>query len=107
MKMPAVYILASKPRGTLYVGVTSDLVRRIWEHREGVTGGFTERHGIKRLVWYEQHQTMLGAIAREKVLKRWTRPWKFALIQTANPRWRDLWPNIVGLARPQTPANQG
>jgi len=100
-----VYILASKPRGTLYVGVTSNLVRRIWEHREGATDGFTARHRIERLVWYEQHQTMLSAIAREKLLKRWLRPWKFELIQTMNPKWRDLWPDIIGLSRPRTPAN--
>jgi putative endonuclease len=105
MKTPTVYILASKPRGTLYVGVTSNLVRRIWQHREGTVAGFTSLHRVKSLVWYEQHETMPSAIAREKALKRWLRPWKFELIQTMNPRWRDLWPDIIGRATAGTPAS--
>ena len=96
MKAPAVYILASKPRGTLYVGVTSNLVKRVWQHRESLADGFTKRYGVKTLVWYQQHQTMTNAIKREKAIKRWRRRQKFELIQGANPEWRDLWHDIVG-----------
>jgi putative endonuclease len=87
---PAVYILASGFHGTLYIGVTSDLIQRIWQHRTGVLGGFTARHGIKRLVWFEMHGDMEHAIAREKQLKNWKREWKIALIEEANSTWRDL-----------------
>ena len=96
MKAPVVYILASKPRGALYIGVTSDLVKRIWQHREGLSDGFTKRHNIKTLVWYEQHQTMANAIGREKAIKRWRRREKLVLIYRTNPTWRDLWNGIVG-----------
>ena len=71
MKQPAVYLLSSKPNGALYIGVTSNLVQRIWQHREGVVEGFTCQYGVKTLVWYEQHDTMESAIGREKVLKKW------------------------------------
>jgi putative endonuclease len=94
-KIPTVYILASKPRGTLYTGVTSNLVRRIWQHREGAADGFTRRYRIKLLVWFEQHATMHDAIEREKVIKRWPRRRKFDMIATTNPGWRDLWRRIV------------
>jgi len=90
-----VYILASRHSGTLYVGVTSDLIRRVAEHREGAIPGFTERHGVKRLVWYEAHDSVEAAIRREKRLKKWPRAWKVALIETANPQWQDLWPEII------------
>jgi putative endonuclease len=91
---PCVYILTSQPRGTLYIGVTSDLMARLWQHREEALPGFTKRHTIKRLVWYEMHATMDVAIAREKQLKNWHRPWKLNLIEQANPHWADL---AVGL----------
>jgi putative endonuclease len=88
------YILASKPGGTLYVGVTNDLVRRVYEHREGVVQGFTKRHAVKLLVFYEQHETVPLAIQREKNIKHWPREWKIDLIVSLNPRWRDLYPDI-------------
>jgi len=95
-KQPAVYILASERNGTLYTGVTSDLVGRTWQHREHVVDGFTKRYGVGTLVWYELHPTMEGAILREKQIKKWNRNWKLRLIQEGNPRWRDLWPDIIG-----------
>jgi putative endonuclease len=91
-----VYVLASGHNGTLYVGVTSDLVRRVAEHREGALPGFTERYGVKRLVWYETHDSIEAAIRRERRLKKWPRAWKVALIESANPDWRDLWAEITG-----------
>ncbi len=96
MKQPAVYILASERNGTLYVGVTSDLVARIWQHREHVVEGFTRRYGVTMLVWYEVHGSMESAILREKRIKKWNRAWKLRLIQEVNPTWRDLWPDIIG-----------
>ena len=93
-KQPAVYLLASARNGTLYVGVTSDLVARIWQHREHVAGGFTKKYGVSRLVWYEMHGEMVEAIAREKQLKKWRRAWKIRLIEERNPTWSDLWPEI-------------
>ncbi len=91
-----VYILASQPYGTLYVGVTSDLVKRIWEHKNGFVDGFTKEYGIKRLVWYEQHASIVEAIAREKRIKRWHRDWKVNLVQAMNPLWDDLYEQITG-----------
>jgi putative endonuclease len=93
---PAVYMLASARNGTLYIGVTSNLVQRIWQHREGVVEGFTTKYHVKTLVWYEQHDTMESAITREKSLKTWNRDWKLRLIETANPNWCDLWREILG-----------
>jgi putative endonuclease len=90
-----VYILASKPGGTLYVGVTNDLVRRTFEHREGLTAGFTKKYGVKSLVFYEQHDTAIAAIQREKNIKHWPREWKIDLIVSMNPEWRDLYDEIV------------
>lgn len=87
---PTTYILASKRNGTLYIGVTSNLLARIHQHRDGTFEGFTKDHGVKRLVWFEQHATMEHAITREKRLKKWQRAWKIRLIEEANPRWRDL-----------------
>ncbi|HEX6073586.1 MAG TPA: GIY-YIG nuclease family protein [Sphingomicrobium sp.] len=87
---PCVYLLARASHSTLYTGVTSDLMKRIWEHREGVVRGFTRRYGIKRLVWFEPHETMESAILREKRIKRWPRSWKYDLIHEKNPTWRDL-----------------
>ena len=91
-----VYILASRRNGTLYLGVTSDLVARIHKHRTGETGGFTDRYGVTRLVYLEAHDEIGPAIAWEKRLKRWRRQWKIDLIERDNPDWRDLWPGIVG-----------
>ena len=91
MKAPCVYILANKPNGTLYIGVTSNLVQRVWQHKNDLVEGFTKRYGIHRLVWYEAHENMESAIAREKMLKRWERAWKIRLIKEANPEWSDLY----------------
>lgn len=86
-----VYLLANDRYGTLYVGVTSDLMKRVWEHREGVVEGFTKEHGLKRLVWFETHCDAVSAITREKQIKKWNRAWKIRLIQEENPYWRDLY----------------
>jgi putative endonuclease len=93
-KSSYVYILASEPYGTLYVGVTSDLVKRVWQHREGFVSGFTKDHGTKYLVWYEIHADIVQAITREKQIKRWRRDWKVNLIQGMNAGWRDLYDEI-------------
>ncbi len=95
MKQPAVYIMASQRNSTLYTGVTSDLVQRVWQHREGVTGGFTKRYGCKLLVWCELHGTMHDAITREKQIKGGSRSAKLALIEAMNPDWDDLFPAIA------------
>ena len=87
---PCVYILASKRNGTLYTGVTSNLLGRIHQHREGLVRGFTRQYGVKSLVWFEQHSTMESAIVREKRIKKWNRAWKLELIEADNPEWRDL-----------------
>jgi putative endonuclease len=95
VKQPSVYILASKRNGTLYVGVTSDLVKRIWEHKNDVVEGFTKKYLVHMLVWYELHDSMESAIAREKSLKEWKRAWKLRLIETDNPDWQDLYDAIL------------
>ena len=92
---PCVYIMASKWQGTLYVGATSDLVKRVWEHRNHVVDRFTKKYCIRTLVWFEQHSTMESAIRREKAIKEWRRCWKVELIETTNPRWRDLYPELL------------
>ncbi|MEC5385709.1 GIY-YIG nuclease family protein [Uliginosibacterium sp. H3] len=92
---PCVYLLASQRNGTLYIGVTSDLVKRVWEHRNKVVKGFASSHDVKLLVWYEQHGTMESAITREKQLKKWTRAWKIELIEASNPYWNDLWESLA------------
>ena len=89
------YILASECYGTLYVGITSNLVKRVWQHREGLADGFTKKYKIKRLVWFETHGDIVEAITREKQLKKWARVWKVALIQEANPAWRDLYEDFT------------
>jgi len=89
-RVPCVYILARASHSTFYTGVTSQLVGRVWQHREGVADGFTKRYGIKRLVWFEVHETVESAIRREKQIKRWPRQWKYDLINAENPTWRDL-----------------
>jgi putative endonuclease len=91
---PAVYLITNKPYGTLYIGVTSNLVRRVWQHREKLVDGFAKQHDLNRLVWYEVHQTMYDAITREKQIKKWDRDWKVNLIQTHNGSWRDLFTGI-------------
>ena len=92
---PAVYILASKRNGTLYIGVTSDLVKRVWEHKNNMVAGFTKRYNVHQLVWYEIHENMESAILREKRLKDWKRSWKLNLIESKNPDWHDLYDSIV------------
>jgi putative endonuclease len=92
---PCVYILASKKNGTLYVGVTSDLVKRVWEHKNDFVEGFTKKYGVHTLVWYEVHETMGSAITREKALKYWKRAWKLRLIETDNPGWIDLYEKLI------------
>ncbi len=92
---PCVYILASSPRGTLYIGVTSNLVQRTWQHKQAVVPGFTKRYRIHTLVWYEQHPDMYSAITREKSLKAWERLWKLQLIESTNPQWNDLYADII------------
>jgi putative endonuclease len=89
------YMLASRPHGTLYVGVTGDLVRRLFEHRCGAVPGFTRHYGVRRLVWFETFDDVRAAIQREKTLKHWLRAWKIALIERANPSWRDLYDEIA------------
>jgi putative endonuclease len=94
-KQPAVYILASRRNGTLYIGVTSDLIKRTWEHKHKVTEGFTKRYGVDQLVWFELHESMESAIQREKRLKEWNRKWKLKLIERMNPNWEDLYGTII------------
>jgi putative endonuclease len=94
-KLPAVYILASKRNGTLYIGVTSDLQKRSWEHKNDLLDGFTKKYGVHRLVYYELHGNVVSAITREKLLKKWNRAWKLELIEQGNPDWKDLWQEIV------------
>ena len=98
MKQPAVYLLASGRNGTLYAGVTSNLVQRTWQHREHLVDGFSKAHGVTWLVWYEMHEAMESAIVREKQIKAWKRAWKIELIEKAIPYRRDLWPDITGEA---------
>ena len=95
MKQPCVYILASRRNGTLYTGVTSNLVQRVWQHKNGLVDGFTRKYGVHTLVWFEVHETMQSAIGREKAIKEWRRAWKLSLIEAANPSWRDLYDDIV------------
>ena len=90
-KHPCVYMLTNKRNGALYVGVTSDLPKRVWEHKNKVVKGFTQKYGLDRLAWYEQHETMESAIRREKVIKFWKRHWKLKAIEAMNPDWRDLY----------------
>jgi putative endonuclease len=94
-KQPCVYILASKRNGTLYTGVTSNLIKRVWEHKNDLVEGFTSKYGVHTLVWYELHETMESAIQREKAIKNWKRAWKKKTIEELNPRWGDLYPNLI------------
>jgi putative endonuclease len=94
-KTPCVYILASQRNGTLYIGVTSDLIKRVWQHRNNLVEGFTKRYGVHCLVWYEIHETLEGAIAREKNIKKWNREWKLKMIEGSNPLWQDLYGQLT------------
>jgi len=91
-----VYILASKPNGTLYTGVTSNLIQRVWQHKHDVIQGFTRKYNVKTLVYYEVHENAESALTREKKIKRWRRAWKLGLIENSNPEWRDLYEDILG-----------
>ena len=93
-KHPCTYMLASAKNGTLYIGVTSNLIQRVWKHKNNQLQGFTEKYHVHMLVYYEQHETMDAAITREKQLKKWNRDWKINLIEEANPNWQDLWASI-------------
>ena len=93
-----VYILASKRNGTLYCGVSSDLIKRVWQHKNDVIDGFTKKHQVKRLVYFEAHQEVQSALDREKRIKKWKRDWKLRLIEEKNPEWRDLYDQIAGSA---------
>jgi putative endonuclease len=95
MKQYFVYILASKKNGTLYIGVTNNLIRRIYEHKEGLIEGFTKKYNVKMLVYYEIHKEIREAIKREKAMKKWLRKWKIELIEGMNPEWKDLYPEII------------
>jgi putative endonuclease len=99
-----VYMLASGPQGTLYVGVTNDLMRRAYEHREGLVPGFTKKYGVNRLVWYQIYGDINEAIAQEKRLKRWRRDWKKNLIERDNPRWVDLYPGLLNAGSRTAPS---
>jgi len=90
-----VYMLASQRNGTLYIGMTDDLVRRVWMHREGTLAGFTKQHNVTMLVWYEQHVTREAAFQRERQMKKWKRTWKLREIEATNPGWRDLYDDIA------------
>ncbi len=94
-RQPCVYLLASKRNGTLYTGVTSNLLKRVWEHKNNLLEGFTSKYGVHTLVWYEMHDTMESAIRREKSIKNWKRVWKITTIEELNPNWRDLYPDLI------------
>ena len=94
-KQPVVYILSNKRNGTLYTGVTSDLIKRIWQHRNELVDGFSKKYSTHMLVYYEVHDDMVNAITREKQIKAWKREWKINLIEEFNPYWRDLYPEII------------
>ena len=89
-----VYMMTNRPNGTLYLGVTNDIGRRAYEHREGLVEGFTKRYGLKRLVWYEAHETITAAIQRETTMKHWPRAWKIRVILRLNPEWEDLYETL-------------
>lgn len=95
MKQPAMYILAGRRNGTLYVGVTSDLCKRIWQHKNDMADGFSRKYAVHLLVYFELHDSMEAAISREKQLKKWNRAWKLRLIEEQNPNWDDLWMQIL------------
>ncbi len=90
-----VYTLASKRNGTLYTGMTDDLIKRVWQHRNGVINGFAKDHNVKILVWFETHETREAALTKERQIKKWNRVWKLEMIERENPAWRDLWDEIT------------
>jgi putative endonuclease len=94
LKRPCVYIVTNHRHGTLYIGVTSDIALRLWQHRAGVFEGFSKRYGLRLLVWFEMHDDMESAIVREKQLKKWNRGWKIELVEKMNPTWRDLYQEL-------------
>ncbi len=94
-RQPCVYLLASKRNGTLYTGVTSSLLKRVWEHKNNLVESFTRKYNVHTLVWYEVHDTMETAIQREKAIKNWKRAWKMKVIEEMNPKWRDLYPDLL------------
>jgi len=94
-RQPCVYILASKRNGTLYIGVTSDLMKRVLEHKNDLVDGFTKKYGVHQLVYFEMHEDMASAIQREKQLKKWNRNWKIQLIEKENPEWADLYESLI------------
>jgi len=94
-KQPCVYILASQRNGTLYTGVTSDLIKRVWEHKNSLVEGFTQKHSVHQLVYFEFHDDLISAITREKQLKKWNRDWKLRLIEEQNPDWKDLYEGLL------------
>ena len=94
-KQPCVYMLASKRNGTLYTGVTSNLLKRVWEHKNDLVNGFSNKYGVHILVWYEMHESMESAIYREKCIKHWERAWKISRIEELNPGWKDLYQDLV------------
>ena len=94
-KLPCVYLLASHRNGTLYVGVTSNLAKRVYEHKQELADGFTQKYRVHHLVWFERHETMESAITREKQIKKWNRDWKLQLIEESNSAWRDLYEDIL------------
>jgi putative endonuclease len=96
MKQYYVYILASKKNGTLYIGVTNNLLKRVYEHKNNLIGEFTKKYSVHNLVYYEAYSDIYGAIAREKQMKKWKRQWKINLIEKSNPSWKDLYPHLVG-----------
>jgi putative endonuclease len=101
-----VYILASRRNGTLYIGVSNDIMRRTWEHRNDLVAGFTKKYGVHILVWYEIYDDIHAAIAREKRMKRWNRDWKIALIEKTNSGWNDLYERLLGeIALPDIPGS--
>ena len=95
VKTPCVYIMANRQNGTIYIGVTSDLIQRVWQHKSDLAAGFSRKYGTHNLVWYEVHENMESAIRREKILKKWNRDWKLALIEQENPEWRDLYADLA------------
>ena len=95
-KQPCVYILSNQKNGTLYVGVSSNLIQRIYQHKQKLVDGFSKKYGLDLLVWYEQHESMYEAIKKEKALKKWNREWKIRLIEEENPQWLDLYGSIIG-----------
>jgi len=99
MKQPCVYMLANRKHGVIYIGVSSNLIKRVWQHKNNVVKSFTQKYHVHDLVWHEVHQEMASAISREKKLKKWRRDWKIQLIEKTNPDWLDLYPDLISDSR--------